>query len=312
MLVIDADAVSAVAEKFGDYDLFVRSNLDDRIQDEIRDAAREAIIAARIRAAGLDPQRIDALTNVDRGPVTTVTETGESDAFTGFNRMLPMGFAILLLVSVMSSGQYLLTTTVEEKSSRMIEVLLSAVSPFELLTGKILGQLGVGLTILVTYASMAILGLISAAMFGLLDTTLLLYLLIFFLVTYVTMGSFMAAIGSSVNELREAQSLMTPVTLLMIVPWLFAYPISRDPNSLLAVVMSFLRDERGGEAAADDVDAPPPTWRCGSRFRRRRRPCAALWFASGSSNRSADARPPAKSGDVDQVGADRLIVALTT
>jgi ABC-2 type transport system permease protein len=212
----------------------------------------------------------------------TVTATGESDAFTGFSRMLPMAFAILLMVSVMSSGQYLLTTTVEEKSSRMIEVLLSAVSPFELLTGKILGQLGVGLTILVTYASMAILGLISAAMFGLLDTTLLVYLLIFFLITYVTMGSLMAAIGSAVNELREAQSLMTPVTLLMIVPWLFSYPISRDPNSLLAIVMSFLPPMNAVAMLLRMTStSPPPVWEvwlsilvgvAGA--------CAALWFAS--------------------------------
>lgn len=282
VLVIDPDAVSGSAGKFGDYDLFVRANLDDRIQSELRRAARESIISARIKVAGLDRRTIDALTTVERGPTVTVTETGESDAFTGFNRILPMGFAILLLISVMSSGQYLLTTTVEEKSSRMIEVLLSAVSPFELLTGKILGQLGVGLTVLVTYASIAILGLVSAAMFGLLDPTLLVYLLIFFLITYVTMGSFMAAIGSSVNELREAQSLMTPITLVMILPWLFAYPISRDPNSLLAITLSFLPPMNTVAMLLRMTStAPPPIWQvwlsilvgvAGA--------CAALWFAS--------------------------------
>ena len=282
VLVIDADAVAAASGKFGDYDLFVRTNLDDRIQDEIRDAARESIIDARIRAAGLDPRSIDVMTNVDRGPAVTVTETGESDAFTGFNRILPMGFAILLLVSVMSSGQYLLTTTVEEKSSRMIEVLLSAVSPFELLTGKILGQLGVGLTILVTYASIAILGLVSVAMFGLLDTTLLVYLLIFFLITYLTMGSLMAAIGSAVNELREAQSLMTPITLLMIVPWLFAYPISQDPNGPLATGLSFLPPMNTiAMLLRMTSTAPPPTWQVWlSILVGAAGAWAALWFAS--------------------------------
>ena len=282
VLVIDADAVAAASGKFGDYDLFVRTNLDDRIQDEIRDAARDSIIDARIRAAGLDPRTIEIMTNVDRGPTVTVTETGESDAFTGFNRILPMGFAILLLVSVMSSGQYLLTTTVEEKSSRMIEVLLSAVSPFELLTGKILGQLGVGLTILVTYASIGILGLVSVAMFGLLDPTLLVYLLIFFLITYVTMGSLMAAIGSAVNELREAQSLMTPITLLMIVPWLFAYPISQDPNGPLATALSFLPPMNTiAMLLRMTSTAPPPIWQVWlSILVGAAGACAALWFAS--------------------------------
>ena len=56
-----------------------------------------------------------------------------------------MAFMMLLLMSVMTSGQYLLTSTVEEKSNRVVEVLLSAVSAMELMTGKILGQMAVGL-----------------------------------------------------------------------------------------------------------------------------------------------------------------------
>ena len=84
-----------------------------------------------------------------------------------------------------------------------MEVILSAVSPFELLTGKILGQMAVGLTILATYSSMGIFGLMSMAMLGLVDPTLLVYLFIFFIITYVIMGSLMAAIGSAVNELAR-------------------------------------------------------------------------------------------------------------
>ena len=246
---------------FGAYDLFVRRNLDNRIQNEIRNAAAEAIVDARVRAAGLDRQRIDALTKVARPPSVTVTATGESATRADFAGLLPMGFTILLMISVMSSGQYLLTTTIEEKSSRTMEVILSAVSPLELLTGKILGQMAVGLTILVTYSSMGILGLVSMAMFGLLDPSLLIYLFIFFLITYVIMGSLMAAIGSAVNELREAQSLMTPITLLMMVPWLFWYPISRDPNSLFATVVSFIPPMNAFAMLLRLTStSPPPMW----------------------------------------------------
>ncbi len=276
VVVIDPDAVQpkssgsadlqpgnapSATERFGDYDLFVRPNLDIRIQNEIRSATTDAIVNRRMTAAGLDRRRIDALTTVERGPSITVTETGESATSNAFNGVLPMGFALLLMISVMSSGQYLLTTTIEEKSSRTMEVILSAVSPLELLTGKILGQMAVGLTILVTYASIGILGLISMAMFGLLDTSLLIYLFIFFLITYVVMGSLMAAIGSSVNELREAQALMTPITLLMTVPWLFSYPISRDPNSLFATSLSFIPPMNAFAMLLRMTStAPPPMW----------------------------------------------------
>jgi ABC-2 type transport system permease protein len=246
---------------FGAYDLFVRRNLDNRIQNEIRNAAAEAIVSARVRAAGFDRQRIDALTKVARPPSVTVTSTGESATRPDFAGLLPMGFTLLLMISVMSSGQYLLTTTIEEKSSRTIEVILSAVSPLELLTGKILAQMAVGLTILVTYLSMGILGLVSMAMFGLIDPGLVVFLFIFFLITYVIMGSLMAAIGSAVNELREAQSLMTPITLLMMIPWLFWFPISREPNSTFATVVSFVPPMNAFAMLLRVTStSPPPMW----------------------------------------------------
>ena len=262
VLVIHPNAVVADANgSYGAYDLFVRRNLDIRVQNEIRNAAAEAIIDARVRAAGLDRQRVDALTKVARPPSVTVTSSGESTTRPDFGQLMPMGFTLLLMISVMSSGQYLLTTTIEEKSSRTMEVILSAVSPLELMTGKILGQMAVGLTILVTYSSIGILSLISMAMFGLLDVSLLVYLLIFFLITYVIMGSLMAAIGSAVNELREAQSLMTPITLLMMIPWLFWFPISREPNSVFATVVSFLPPMNAFAMLLRLTStSPPPMW----------------------------------------------------
>jgi ABC-2 type transport system permease protein len=119
----------------------------------------------------------------------------------------------------------------------------------------------VGLTILATYSSIGILSLMSMAMLGLVDPLLLVYLFIFFLITYVTMGSLMAAIGSSVNELREAQSLMTPITLLMMIPWLFWFPISREPNSAFATVVSFIPPMNAFAMLLRLTStSPPPMW----------------------------------------------------
>lgn len=262
VLLVHPNAVQADATGlFGAYDLYVRRNLDNRVQNEIRNAAADAIVEARVRAAGLDRQQIDALMKVARPPTVTVTSDGESPTRPDFAGLMPMGFTILLMISVMSSGQYLLTTTIEEKSSRTMEVILSAVSPLELLTGKILGQMAVGLTILFTYASMGILGLVSMAMFGLVDPSLIIFLFIFFLITYVILGSLMAAIGSAVNELREAQSLMTPITLLMMIPWLFWFPISREPNSAFATIVSFIPPMNAFAMLLRLTStSPPPMW----------------------------------------------------
>jgi ABC-2 type transport system permease protein len=108
---------------------------------------------------------------------------------------------------------------------------------------------------------MGLLSLVSMAMLGFLDPSLLFYLFIFFLITYVIMGSIMAAIGSAVNELREAQSLMTPVTLLMMVPWLFWLPITRDPNSAFAIAVSFIPPMSAFAMLLRLTStSPPPMW----------------------------------------------------
>ncbi len=242
LVVVHPDAVSSdtPSGELGSYDLFVREKLDDRLVDEIQVALRRAIVAARLTANDMDPETIRRLTDVPRVRSTTVTATGEQETNEVLNLLVPGGFMILLLVSVFSGGQYIMTTTIEEKSNRVVEILLSAVSPMQLMTGKILGQMAVGLLILGIYGSMGVAALLSFAFLGLIDPWLFLYLFIFFFLSYFVIASLMAAIGSSVNELSEAQSLMTPVMLTMMVPWLLWVPILRDPNSLFATITSFL------------------------------------------------------------------------
>ena len=240
--VIHPEAVerAPAAPRFGNYDLFVREKLDDRIEDELKAGLREAIIDSRVRRSGLDRDEINALTRVRRATSTTVTEAGEQETNEILNMLLPASFMILLLIAVLTGGQQILTTTIEEKSSRVVEVLLSAVSPMQLMTGKIMGQLCVGLAMLVVYAGMGIAALVSFAVLGLIDLSLLAYLVIFYVIAYCTLGSLMAAIGAAVNEMSEAQALMAPIIMTMMVPWVLWLPITRDPNGTFATVASFI------------------------------------------------------------------------
>jgi len=242
LVVVHADAVQKQpgSARFGTYDLFVRAKLDDRVTEEISDGVRDAIIGARVSQAGLDRAQIEDLTSVGKVSSKTVTAEGEGRTNEILNQMIPMALMGLLLMSVMMSGQYLLTTTIEEKSTRVVEVLLSAVSPMELMVGKIMGQFAVGLLVLALYLGLGLIALLSFASLGLLEPSLIVFLLVFYLLAYFSIGAFMAAIGSAVNELREAQGLMTPVMLVIMIPWFLWMPISRDPNSTLAVVLSFV------------------------------------------------------------------------
>lgn len=263
LVVIHPDAVERAEgrEEFGAYDVFVRPKLDDRLVDDIKDGVSDAIVAARLQASGVDPARIKGLTEVERPKSRTVSAEGEQATNEVLNAVLPAAFMVLLLVSVLTSGQYLLTSTVEEKSNRVVEVLLSAVSPMELMTGKILGQMGVGLLVLALYAGLGVLALVSFATIGLLDPVLLVYLLIFYVLAYFTIAAMMAAIGAAVNEMREAQTLQAPVMMFLMIPWLLWLPISRDPNSTLATVLSFIPPLGNFVMLLRMTStAPPPAW----------------------------------------------------
>ena len=263
LIVVHRDAVSLAAGRadYGTYDLYVPQNLDERIETVIFESLREAIVAARARAQRLDPQILDAIARVTRAGSVTVSKGNERVTVGAFNRVLPFAFVGLLLFSVLMGGQGLVTSTVEEKTSRVIEVLLSAVSPFELLAGKILGQMGVSLVILGLYVGLAFVMLASFALFGLLDLSLVFYLFVFFVLTYLTIGAAMAAVGSAVNEMREAQSLMMPIMLVMMVPWVLAAPIAREPNSTFSMAMSFLPPVNTFAMLLRlTSSAPPPAW----------------------------------------------------
>ena len=284
LAVIHPDAVTREKgkEKFGGYDLYVRGKLDDRIEDEIRAGLRESILVARVRASGLDRGLVEALTRVETKESVTVTSGGERKTNEVVNALLPGGLMLLLMMSVMTGGSSLLTTTVEEKSNRVVEILLSAVSPRQLLMGKILGQMAVGFVVLALYAGLGIAALVSFAMMGLVDPMLLVFLLIFFLLAYFTMASLLGAIGAAVSEMREAQSLMTPVMLLMMVPWVLWMPISRSPDSPMAVVLSFLPPVSNFAMLLRlSSTSPPPMWQAWlSVLIGAAGAYAALWFAA--------------------------------
>jgi ABC-type Na+ efflux pump permease subunit len=206
----------------------------------IDDAARRAIVEARLRTAGFDPVKVRQLSNPPRGEVKSVTREGAFKTNEVAKMLVPGAFMFLIWIAVFTSGQYLLTSTIEEKSSRVMEVLLSAVSPMQLLSGKIAGQAGVGLLILVVYAGAGIVALISATMFDIIDPMMLAYLVIYFMIAFASIACLFAAVGSAVSDIREAQSLIGPVMIVLVIPMMLWMPILQNPNSTFAQICSFV------------------------------------------------------------------------
>ncbi len=148
-------------------------------------------------------------------------------------------FVMLMFVGIIVLSQYLLTNLIEEKSSRVVEVLLSAVSPFELLAGKILGLTAAGLTgIGVCVAVIAAVAKAEGFMGSLNPWAFALFLL-YYVLGILLISSMYAAIGSACNTLREAQGLMMPMALLFAVPLAAWMHIAQNPGGLFATLLSF-------------------------------------------------------------------------
>jgi ABC-type Na+ efflux pump permease subunit len=111
------------------------------------------------------------------------------------------------------------------------------------------------------YIALGLLTLTSFSLFGLLDPMLILYLFIFFVIGFFTLGSLMMAAGAAVNDMAEAQSLMTPLMLVLILPWFMMVPVSRDPDSTFAIVTSFVPPlNTFGMLLRLASTQPPPLW----------------------------------------------------
>jgi ABC-2 type transport system permease protein len=264
VVVVHPDAVvpSSGAPGFGTYDLYIAPNLDEGTEGVIHEALRQALVAARLRASNLDPAALDAAMSVPRAPTITVGVRGEQRTRRGVNRTLPMIMGLLLFVGVMTGGQTLMTSTVEEKSTRVMEVLLAAVSPLELMAGKLIAQLAVSLLVMGLYIALGVFALFSLVAVGLVNASLIGYLLVFFLVSYLLFGALMMAIGAAVTEVGEAQSLMGPVMLMLMVPLMFIIPVQRAPESTFSIIFSFVppMNTFAMMARLAASSTPPPAW----------------------------------------------------
>jgi ABC-2 type transport system permease protein len=284
LVVIHRDATkpSGPGLEYGTYDMYVPPKTDDSTMSQIQQSLREAIINARIKSQDLDSASIKAILQVPPVRSVTVTQDAQRETVRGLNTMLPAVFGALLLMAVLGGGGQLLSSTVEEKSSRVVEVLLSAVSPMQLMAGKLLGQMAVSLLGMVIYIALGLSTLATFALFGMVDLSLIFYLLIFFVITYLVMGSLMMSVGAAVNDVKEAQTLMMPLTIVFMIPWILWMPISRDPGSTLSLVMSFLPPlNTFAMLLRMTSNFPPPFWQVwlsiaigvGSAY-------CAVWFAA--------------------------------
>jgi ABC-2 type transport system permease protein len=218
----------------------------ERLPGWLRTALNDEIAKRRFQEAHVDQALVKKLTA--RAPLTTfglvqrtaegkVTDAKEVDEVSRI--ALPMFFLVLMFMSVMTSAQHLLNAIIEEKMSKISEVLLGSVTPFQLLAGKLVGVVGVSLLLSMVYFGGGIYTVIALGRVDLIDPRLIAWFLLFLICGALMFGSIFLALGSACSDLKDAQSMLQPAMILVLLAYLGSFVVMRAPDSAISVGMSF-------------------------------------------------------------------------
>jgi len=221
--------------------------------ERVRSTVKEAVLAQRLENAGIDSSRVKDMTFIPlKLNPERITDKGRGGSGT-ISIIFAGAIAFLLYMTIVLYGQNVLRGVLEEKTTRVAEVVVSSVSPETLLAGKVLGVGAVGLTQQIIWVITTVVMFklrqpilqkfgVATMPFALPEISmgLALLLLLFFVLGFVFYSSLYAAVGSSVNTEQEAQQAVQPMLILLVATAIFINPILINPTSTLATVMSLL------------------------------------------------------------------------
>jgi len=228
---------------------------DDLIKSKTITVYANEIPDSSVNNDFLDFLRFSLLQDTDPAIVTRVTEgtkfeirsTEDNRNTSGENVLgfiLPFISGFLFIMAINISGGYLLQAVVEEKENRTMEILVTSISPNKLMTGKVIGNLSVGLTQLVVWIIFGLLGFLAILRIfpdlktGQIDVGFLLITIAVFIPAFVMIAAMMATLGATTTETREAQQIAGLFTLPMVIPFWFIQVLMEKPNSLISIFMS--------------------------------------------------------------------------
>ena len=249
------------------------------VESHIKEVMKNEIQVQKLLAAGVDPDILESLkTNINLSVIRMDEEGGEKETFTEIQFILGLILAVLIYMFIMLFGGQVMQGVSEEKSSRIIEVIVSSVKPFQLMMGKIIGVSLVALTQFVMWILLtgviyvgfsAAVGITNPEAISqgtvlsqeisnnnIMDNeavqdvlnvvhsidfgTIILSFIVFFLLGYLLYATMFAAIGSLVDNNTDSQQFTLPVTVPLIIAIISAVYIVNDPDSSLAVWMSMI------------------------------------------------------------------------
>ncbi len=243
---IPAEVLTATAGDVPPIRYYSESTSYEPLPTWLRTTLNEEITKRRYDAAGIDQAMIAQLNTrtplstfglVERATDGSVKEAQEVDEIA--RMIVPFFFLFLMFMTVMTAAQQLLNAIIEEKMSKISEVLLGSVTPFQLLMGKLLGVVAVALLLTLVYFAGGMYALVSSGRWDLFNPALIGWFVVFVVCAALLYGSLFLALGSACSDLKDAQSMMQPAMILIMLPYLGSFIVIQNPESSLAVGMSF-------------------------------------------------------------------------
>lgn len=249
-----------------------RNLTDSALESVVGSALDKALKRQAIAALGLSQDALDRVDAVDAPLLAYRPDRVSDEAELGLEdrieTAMPAALTYMLVVIIFGVGNLLLTNTIEERSNKIVEILLSSVTAGQLMAGKLIGIAAVGLTMPAMFlfgglaGSMALTtdqNFLSLAISSLFSSPLLLIYLFYFFCAYAIFAMIFLAIGAVSNSLQDAQSYMGPVMILVFAPMPFMVMVFQNPNGFVASVLTWI-PVYTPYAVMMRAAADPPLW----------------------------------------------------
>lgn len=247
-LVLDSNTIAGRSARYAGTN--ATSSADMEVISRV---VRDEVVAMRLEQAGLDAFQSAALANMHLDlDAERITDRGRG-ASAKVSVFFAFGIAMLLYLSILMYGQAVLRGVIEEKQTRVAEVVVASVSPVKLLGGKVLGVGAVGLTQIVIWIAVgfALMKVRTQVLghFGIASTPMLVpdisigsavLLVVFFVLGYTFYAALFAMVGATVTNEQDAQQAQMPVVMLLVVSAFALAPVLAAPESKLAYTMAWL------------------------------------------------------------------------
>ena len=211
-----------------------------RIQERFSRTIEEVIVEGRLRGQGLDPDKIKKLlASIDVKSVKVNGKGEEKES--GFLETFFSAYIVIMMLFflVMTSGQLLIRSVLEEKSNRVMEVLLSSCSARDLMVGKILGLSGLGILQMLIWGTISM-GIALKTGSNFFSPDYLLLSVVYFVLGYLLYAAIFVTAGSPVTTEQEAQQITSYISLMLVFPIVLAVPVMQNPGSLFVRILTYI------------------------------------------------------------------------